>query len=132
MPIAKADTIIPRAPFETWGRTVSRATGARPRFSSIKFTVCARSGAVSARVPSRSKRTASITAGPEEIVHVHVAAQRIGLRERIVGHAGEVGDGEPRGAAGPRKLRGPDETRVLVGALGQESQHVLGADDGEE
>src|SRR5471030_1043703 len=117
--------IMPRAPCETWGRTFSRVTGARPRFFSIKFPVCARSGAVSASVPSRSKRTASITAGSEEIVHVHVTAQRIGLREGIVGHAGEVGDGEPRGAAGPRKLRGPDETRVLVGALRQEPEHVL-------
>src|SRR5260221_10284215 len=127
-----ADMIMPRAPCETWGRTVSGATGARPRRILMRFTVRAMSGAVSASVPSRSKSTASITHGSHHVVDVHVAAQRIGLREGIVSHAGEVADREPRFAARARKLRRPDEARVLVGAARQQVENVFGAHDGEE
>src|SRR5258706_11695609 len=129
--MSKADVIIPRAPFETWGRTTSRATGTRPRRLRISFTVRAMSGAVSASVPSRSKSTASTTARAQQVVHVHVAPQRVDLRERVVRHAGEIEDRKARVAAGARELRGANETRVLVRSLRQQSQHVLGADDGE-
>src|SRR5688572_30511081 len=107
--MSKAAQIMPRAPLETWGRSRSGGTDARPRFSRIRFTVRARSGAVSASVPSRSKRTAcsrmSATAGAHQVIHVHVTPQRIHLGERIVGHAGEVRDLEAGGAAVPGELR---------------------------
>src|SRR5258706_12464347 len=99
-----------RAPWEPWARPLSAVTGSRPRRVRIWFTVRAMSGAVSASVPSRSKSTASITDGSQQVVHVHVAPQRIRLRERIVGHAGEVDDREPRLAAGARRLPRAGET----------------------
>src|SRR4051812_40514301 len=93
---------MPRAPRETNGRTVSMGTGSSLRARRIMFTVRAMSGAVSASVPSRSKRTAesrSPTARPHDVVHVHVAAQRIHAGKRLVRHAGEVGDFEAGSAA---------------------------------
>src|SRR5258706_1497881 len=129
--MSKADVIIPRAPFETWGRTRSRATGARPRRLRIAFTVRAMSGAVSASVPSRSKSTASTTARAQQVVHVHVATQRVHLRERVVGHARAIEDRKVLVAAVARELGGADEPRVLVRSLRQQSQHVLGAHDRE-
>src|SRR5690349_14528653 len=116
----KAERIMPRAPFETCGRTTESATGARPRRLRISFTVCAMSGAVSASVPSRSKSTASNTARSQQVIHVHVAAQRVDLRERVVRHAGEVEDLQPRFAASARQLGWPDEARVLVRAFRQQ------------
>src|SRR5690242_13059134 len=134
--MSNAEQTMPRAPLETCGRTLSDGTGARPRRSRIRFTVRAMSGAVSARVPARSKSTASmapsVTARAQQVVHVHVAPQRIGLREGIVGHAREVGDLETRRAAEARELGGPDELAVLVRAARQQAQDVLGADDGEQ
>src|ERR1700682_2886704 len=123
---------MPRAPLETWGRTSSGATGSKPPRVRIAFSVRVMSGAVSASVPSRSKSTASITHGPQEIVHVHVASQRIDLGDGIVGHAGEVRDPQPATAAGPRELGGPDEAGVLVRALRKQAEDVLGAHDREE
>src|SRR5678815_4302911 len=130
--MSNAAQIMPRAPFETCGRTTSSATGASLRLPRMMFTVRAMSGAVSASVPSRSKRTASTTARSQQVIHVHVPTQRIDLRERVVRHAGEVEDLEPGVAACARELRWTDEARVFVGALRQQVQHVLRADDGEE
>src|SRR5690242_3079214 len=124
VPMPKAATIMPRAPWETCGRTFSMATAFFPRLASMVFTVSAMSGAVSARVPSRSKRTASSTHGPQQVVHVHVPSQRIHFREGIVGYAGEVGDLEAGFAARPGKLRRTDEACVFVRALRQKIQHV--------
>src|SRR3954471_12692419 len=135
--MSKAASSMPRAPFETCGRTSAAATGSMPRRSRITLTVRVMSGAVSASVPSRSKSTARIAASglvtrrPEQVVHVHVAAQRIAARERVVGHAGEVEDAQPRFTAGARKLRGPDEACELVGSTRQQAQDVFGSDDGE-
>src|SRR4051812_765905 len=103
--MSKAAQIMPRAPFETCGRTTSSATGARLRFLRMMFTVRAMSGAVSASVPSRSKSTASTTPRPQQVVHIHIAAERIDLRERVVAHAGEVEYLQSRIAAGARQLR---------------------------
>src|SRR5258706_11644884 len=120
---------MPRAPLETWARTLSAVTGSRPRRVRIRFTVRAMSGAVSASVPSRSKITASITDGSQQVVHVHVAPQRIRLRERIVSHASEADDREPRLAAFLPNLLRAEKTRVFVGGLWNEAQHIHGTDE---
>src|SRR6476659_9841827 len=130
--MSNAAISMPRAPLETWGRTTCAATGASPRRVRISFTVRAMSGAVSASVPSRSNSTASTTPRSQQVVHAHVAPERIRLRHRVVGHAGEIEDREARLAAGARELRGADEARVLVRALGQQVQHVFRADDREQ
>src|SRR6185436_10486908 len=130
--MSNAASSMPRAPFDTCGRTTSAATGARLRRVRISVTVRAMSGAVSASVPSRSKSTASTTARSQQVVHVDVASQRIDFGDRVVRHAREVEYLEPGLAAGARQLRGPDEARVLVGALRQEVKDVLGAHDGEQ
>src|SRR5258708_30816582 len=118
--ISNAASSMPRAPLETCGRTRSWGTGARPRRLRISFTVRAMSGAVSSSVPSRSKRTASTTARAQQIVHVHVAPQRISLRDRVVHHAGEVENRKLGLPARPRELRGPDEARIFVRAFRQQ------------
>src|SRR5690348_8294351 len=118
--MSNAERIMPRAPLETCGRTSESATGARPRRLRISFTVCAMSGAVSASVPSRSKSTASNMPRSQQVIHVHVAAQRIDLRERVVRHAREVEHFQSRITACARELGGADEAGVLVRALGQQ------------
>src|SRR4051812_17708965 len=65
----------PRAPCEVTGRVASSGTAARPRAERIALSAYERSGAVSANVPSRSKRIALIIVEESEL-----ARQRRGQR----------------------------------------------------
>src|SRR5689334_7396464 len=100
----------------------------------MAFTAAARSGAVSANVPSKSNSTARVllTHAAREIVDVAVAPEAVLARERVVGHADELGGAKARVARVARELRGLDEAQVVVRAARQEPQDVLGADHGEE
>src|SRR5882724_12810013 len=98
----------PRAPLEACARSVSMDRGARLRSARIRFSARPRSGAVSAKVPSRSNSTArtpfSLTAASpahavHQVVDAGVAAERVDLGERVVGHADDLAHLEPRGAA---------------------------------
>src|SRR5882672_866223 len=121
----------PRAPLEVCGRAISAGRAARPRSARTRLRARARSGAVSANVPSRSNRTArtpfSFTAASpahavHQIVDAGIAAERIDLGERVVRHADDLAHFQPGFAAVARELRGLDELQVIVGALGQELQ----------
>src|SRR5687767_4012243 len=106
----------PRAPVDVTGRVSSTDTGGRPRAARMALTARARSGAVSAKVPSRSKRTASI----------------ISAREGVVAHAGHAGHGQRGLAAHCADLGGLEELRVIVRAARQEPENVLCADNREK
>src|SRR2546430_3647349 len=95
------------------------------------FTAEARSGAVSANVPSKSNSTARVlvTHAAQEIVDVAVAPQPVLARERVVGHADELRAAQPGVASEARELRGLDEAQVVVRAARQQAQDVLRADD---
>src|SRR3954452_19319807 len=89
----------PRAPMDAWGRPSSGASAARPRLVRMAFTAAARSGAVSANVPSKSKSTARlVTHAAQEVVDVAVAPEAVFARERVVGHADQLDRPERRGA----------------------------------
>src|SRR5688572_14978561 len=99
----------------------------------MRLTAAARSGAVSASVPSKSNSTALVIAkAAQEVVHVAVAPQRVSLRYRVVCHADELVGSQPGVAAPARKLRRLDEALVVVGAFRQEAKDVLRPDDGEQ
>src|SRR6267143_7291732 len=100
----------------------------------MALTAAARSGAVSANVPSKSNSTARVlvTHAAREIVDVAVAPEAIFSPERVISHADELGGAKPRLAREARELRGLDEAQVIVRAARQEPQDVLRADDGEE
>src|SRR6266850_2248243 len=79
----------PRAPIDAKGRTVAGGSGSRPRLVRIALTAAARSGAVSAKVPSKSNSTARlVTHAAQEVIDVAVALEPVTLPERVVGHAG--------------------------------------------
>src|ERR1051325_6327249 len=123
----------PRAPMDAYGRTVSGASGARSRARRMVLTAAARSGAVSANVPSKSKSTARlVTHAAQEIVDVAVAPEPVLARERVVGHADELDREQARFARVARQLGRLDEAQVVVRAARKEAKDVFGADHGEE
>src|SRR5262249_24802027 len=100
----------------------------------MRFTAAARSGAVSASVPSKSNSTARLVIAPaaEQVVDVAVAPEAVALREGVVGHADELLGGEPARAAPARQFRGLDEAQVIVRAFRKKLEDVLGADHSEK
>src|SRR5690349_8904747 len=127
----------PRAPIDAYGRTVAASSGASPRSIRMRFTAAARSGAVSANVPSKSKSTAftaelRVKRRSARDSSRRYRAQAVALRDRVVGHTDQL-LGTQCGIAGiARELRGLDEAHVVVRAAGQQAQDVLGADHREE
>src|SRR4051812_38705028 len=123
----------PRAPIEEYGRTVSAGSGSRPRFVRMAFNAAARSGAVSANVPSKSNRTAwLVTRAAQEIVDVAVRLQPVALGKRVVSHTDQLGDAQAGLAREARQLGGLDEALVVVRAPRQQPQYVFGADHRKE
>src|ERR1700689_870586 len=109
----------PRAPEEAWARSWLTGTGGRPRFSRSRFRARARSGAVSATVPSRSNSTAwtsgaSAANGMHEIIDAGIVTQTISGGERVVRHAFEFPDFQSRVAAMLGELGRFDEFRIIV------------------
>src|SRR5262245_13410042 len=125
----------PRAPAEACGRSCSIGTGARPRSARTQLSARDRSAAVSARVPSKSKSTAvapwnaasAIFRAAEQVVHVAIIAETVFPRERVVGHALQLQRPQARVAAPARELRRTDEALVVVRALRQHAEQILGA-----
>src|SRR5262245_46205778 len=107
----KPATISPRAPAEAYWRSFSSGISGLPRAVRRRFSARTRSAAVSASVPSKSKRTAllRIVRAAKSVVDVAVLAQAVLLRERVVGHALELERLEAGVAAPVRELRGLDE-----------------------
>src|SRR5688572_11314909 len=130
----KAAWTRPRAPAEANGRKRSSGSGACPCCARMRFTAAARSGAVSASVPSKSKSTArlGITRASQEVVHIAVAPEAVAAGDRVVAHSDELIGAKPGGAAPARKLRRLDEALVVVRAFRQQAEHVLRADHGEK
>src|SRR5881628_3297265 len=130
----KAACTRPRAPAEAKGRSRSIGSGSSPCSTSMRFTAVARSGAVSASVPSKSNSTArlGIARAAQEVVHVAVAPQAVALRERVVAHADELFRAQAARTAPARELGRLDEAQVVVRALGQKLEHVLRADHREQ
>src|SRR5688572_5776632 len=100
----------------------------------MRFTAAARSGAVSASVPSKSKSTAPlfIAGAAHEIVHVAVDAEAVASRDGVVRHADQLFGAQSRRPRPARKLRGLDEALVVVRPFGKETEQVFGAHDSEE
>src|SRR5438034_6760111 len=103
----------------------------------MRLTAAARSGAVSAKVPSKSNKAARagrllLTHAAQEIVDVAVASEPVALRQRVVGHADQLGGAQPGGPREAREFRGLDEAQVIVRAARQQPQYVLGADHREK
>src|SRR6185503_7799216 len=110
----------PRAPEEAWGRNFSSGRSARLRAARRRLSARDRSAAVSASVPSKSKRTASsILGATQRVGHVTILAKAVLIRYGVVGHALEFDGLQPCVAAPARQLRGLDEARVIVRAPGQ-------------
>src|SRR5262245_57904641 len=109
-------TISPRAPAEAKGRSFSSGTSGRPRTVRMRLTAATRSAAVSASVPSKSKRMAllGIFCAADRVVDVAILAQPVLLRDRVVGHALELEHAQAGVPAPARELRGLDEARVVV------------------
>src|SRR5689334_735306 len=124
----------PRAPIDAYGRTSSGLSGCKPRAVRIRFTAAARSGAVSANVPSKSKSTARVlvTHAVHEIVDVAIAPETVFAREGVVRHADELGDAQACRARVTRELGGLDEAQVVVRAARQQAQDVFRADHREK
>src|SRR5260221_13342988 len=96
--------ISPRAPEEAWGRSSCSGRSARPGAARRRFSARDRSAAVSASVPSKSKRTA-LAGTAERVVDVAVVAKAVLIAERVIGHALQFERIEPRLAAPARELR---------------------------
>src|SRR5947208_3047807 len=103
----------PRAPADAKGRTRSTATGSRPWSVRMRFTAAARSGAVSANVPSRSKSTArqeaarplsAVTGAAQQVVDVAILLEPVDLGDGVVGHAEELLGAQPALPAPAREL----------------------------
>src|SRR5262245_50472666 len=97
----KPATISPRAPAEAYWRSPATGISGMPRAARRRLSARTRSAAVSARVPSKSKRTAllRIFGAAEGVVDVAVLAQAVLLGERVVGHAPELDRAQARVAA---------------------------------
>src|SRR5690348_15917962 len=99
----------------------------------MALTAAARSGAVSAKVPSKSNSAARlVTHAAQEVIDVAVAPETVFTRERVVGHADQLDRPQRCGAREARELGGLDEAQVVVCAARQQAQDVLGAYHGEE
>src|SRR5690349_6511721 len=133
---------MPRVPSEAWGRSVSSGSGGSARSARTWFNAAARSGAVSASVPSRSNSTArtgssrglasEVTAERRNVVDRRIGLETISLGDRVVGHADErVGleAGAPRESGQLRRL---EEASVVVRALRKEPEQVFPADHREQ
>src|SRR3954465_4593945 len=97
------------------------SSGARPRSMRMALTAAARSGAVSAKVPSKSNSAALlVTRAAQEIVDVAVRFQPIALAERVVGHADQLRGAQARIACEARELGGLDEALVVMRSLWQQ------------
>src|SRR6185295_19100509 len=98
----------------------------------MRFTAAARSGAVSASVPSRSNSTASVTHATQQIVHIAARLEPVDARNRVVRHPDQLLRAQAARAAPARELGRLDEARVVVRAFGQQLEHVLRAYYGEQ
>src|SRR3954470_8452401 len=99
----------------------------------MALTAAARSGPVSANVPSKSNSTARlVTPAAQEIVDVAVAPEPVLAGKRVVSHADQLVRSEHRVAREARELGGLDEAQIVVRAAWQQAQHIFGADDREE
>src|SRR5260221_4508455 len=106
------------------------------RCTGMALTAAARSGAVSANVPSKSNSAARggrllLTHAAQEIVDVAVALEPVAAAERAIGHADQLRAVQAGVARPARPLRGRDEWQVVVRAARQESQQGPGPDHGE-
>src|SRR5262245_40164335 len=104
---------MPRAPAEANGRMRSTAIGSRPCSSRSRFIAAARSPAVSAKVPSRSNRTALVPDTADEVIDVGIRAEAVLLGDRVVRHADHLFGAQSRLAAPAAQLRGTDEALVV-------------------
>src|SRR5438309_2131589 len=99
----------------------------------MALTAAARSGAVSANVPSKSNSAALlVTHAAQQIVHVAVGLEAVALGKRVVSHTDQLRDAQAAVAREARELGRLDEALVVVGAARQEAQDVLRADHREE
>src|SRR3954470_13607345 len=113
---------MPRAPIEAYGRTAAAESEAMPRSVRMRLTAAARSGAVSASVPSKSNSTARlVTNAAQEVVHVAIAPETVLPGKRVVGHADQLGRAQAGFAAPRGQLRGPDQALVVVRTAGQQA-----------
>src|SRR5258706_3255738 len=122
---------MPRAPAEAKGRGRSTGMGSRPCSRRRRLTAAARSGAVSANVPSRSNRTARpdllrLTNASQQVVDVAVRAEPVAPGDGVVGHADQLVRPQPARAAIARELGGLAAAQGVVRALRQEAEQVLG------
>src|SRR5438552_10539943 len=97
-----------------------------PRCRRMALTAAARSGAVSAKVPSKSNSAARagrllVTHAAQKVIDVAIAPEPIALGQRVVGHADELGRAQARGTGKARELRGLDEAQVIVRAARQQA-----------
>src|SRR3979490_140771 len=123
MPIAPRS--MPRAPCEANGRKAARGSGGNARSARTRFKALPRSGAVSASVPSRSKRTAStgngagfialfMAAEGGDVVHCRVRSEPVDACERVIGHARDRIDLHAGGTRERRDFGGLEEARVFM------------------
>ena len=95
-----------------------------------------------ARGPRRTKATAveisqlvtgsNMPGGAHHVVDAGVLAQAVVLGQRVVAHADQLGRFQVGQASPTHQFRGLDEFGVVVGALGQHFQHILGGEHGEQ
>src|SRR5476651_182411 len=134
----KVTATIARAPPEISSRMCWSFIGARPRSARMAWQMAIKSGAVSSRVPSMSKRTACnftgllLAQGLDHVVDVNVAGQLVVLGQWVVGQADDVFDGQPGLAAPGAQLGRADEFLEVMGAAGQQLHDVFGTDDREQ
>src|SRR5205814_9189194 len=99
----------------------------------MAFTAAARSGAVSANVPSKSNSAARlVTHAAQKIVDVAVAPEPVLACKRVVSHADQIERSQHRLAREARELGRLDEAQIVVSAARQQAQHIFGADGREE
>src|SRR5258708_34563952 len=104
-----------------------------PRCTRMALTAAARSGAVSANVPSKSNSAARagrllLTHAAQEIVDVAVALEPVAAAERGIGHADQLGAVQAGVARPARQPRRPDEAQVVMPAARQQAQQEPGAE----
>src|SRR5258708_9150294 len=103
------------------------------RCTRMALTAAARSGAVSANVPSKSNSAARagrllLTHAAQEIVDVAVALEAVAAAERGVGHAHPLRAAPAPPAAPTRGLPRLDEAQVGMPAPRQQAHQALGPD----